>query len=448
MFIRISFLSIVFFATIFIYLSALNPLGVTFQYFKGYYIETSLSILLVSSFFIGAFLTFFVYTIRDIRRGFKERKLAKEQQQLWDLFYSATEALFKDDLPKAERQLLTYIKKKGDDPKAYLKLAEVYQRQGKIKKAIDTLEGARALKRDKFEILFMEAQIYKGAKDYDGALRTYQEIVALNPNNREAIRELRDIYITQKQWEEALKLQRRLIPLAPKGEADQENKLLLGLHYERAKDLAERGKISRAIKEAKEIIKEEPSFIPAQVLLGDLLHQTDKDKEAVKVWRRGFEKTGETIFLTRLEDLYLSQAHPRAIIDIYLDAMAKKPEDIIIPFYYARLCLRLEMIDEALEKLQEMDIHLANYPAYHYLLAEIYAHRGNHEKATAEYRKGLRLEGVTIIPYRCTYCQKEIKNWHPMCPYCGQWGTIITPSAEGATGTITPLPTRLAAWDT
>jgi lipopolysaccharide biosynthesis regulator YciM len=447
MFMRISFLSIIIFGVILIYLSILNPFGVTFQYLKGNYIETSLSVLLVASFFIGALLIFLIYSIRDIRRSLRERKQNKEREQLWDLFYSATDALFKNDLSRAEKQILAYLKKKPDDPNAYLKLAEVYQKGGKVKKAIETLERARDLKKDKLEILFMEAQIYKTVKDYDGATRTFKEIVALNPENREAMKELRDIYTEGKAWEEALKLQRKIIKKSTKDEIDQEKKLLRGLHYERARLMAERGKEEKGIKDLKEVIKENPSFIPAQVLLGELFRQTGKDKDAIRVWRRGFEKTGEIIFLNKLEDLYLSEEHPRGIINLYLAAMEKNPDNIIIPFFYARLCLRLEMIDEALDKLEEMDIHLANHPSYHYLLAEVYAHHGDYEKAMGEYRKGLKLEGGAYVPYICTTCQKEIRSWLPLCPECGQWGTFTPRTSEEVKMPLASLPSRLVAWD-
>ncbi len=425
MFIRISFLSIIIFGAMFIYLSILNPLGVTFQYFKGNYIETSLSILLVASFFIGALLIFLIYSIKDIRRALRERKQKRERDQLWDLFYSATDALFKNDLPRAEKQILAYLKKKPADPNAHLKLAEVYQKGGKVKKAIETLERARDLKKDKLEILFMEAQIYKTVKDYDGATKTFKEIVSVNPNNREAMKELRDIYIEEKEWEEALKLQRKIIKVSAKGEIDQEKKLQQGLHYERARLMAEKGKE-----------------------LGELLRETGKSKDAIRVWRRGFEKFGEIIFLNKLEDLYLSQEHPRGIINLYLEAMEKNPDNIIIPFFYARLCLRLEMIDEALDKLEEMDINLSNHASYHYLLAEVHAHRGDYETAMGEYRKGLKLEGgAYYVPYLCTNCQKEIKNWLPRCPECGQWGTF-TPRTTGESKVpFSPLPSRLMGWD-
>ncbi len=447
MLMRISFLSIIIFMGVFIYLYILNPVGVTFQYFTGSYLEISLSILLVTSFLVGALIIFFIYSVRDIRRILRGRKDKKDREQLWNIFYSATDALFKNDLPTAEKHIMNYLKKKSDDPNAYLKLAEIYQKGGKIKKAIETLEMARDLKKDQLEILFMEAKIYKMAEDYPGATRTFKEIIRLNPKNRESLKELRDIYIEGKEWEEALSLQKRIVKMSPKGEVDQEKKLHQGLQYESAKRMAETGKEGRGIKEVKEILRENSSFIPAQVLLGELLRKAGKMKDAIRVWQKGFEKSREIIFLNKLEDLYLSEEHPRGIINIYLDAIEKNPDNIVIPFFFARLCLRLEMIDEALEKLKDMEVNLSDHPSYHYLLAEVYSHRGDYEQAAGEYREGLKLEGGTYVPYRCTSCEKEIKKWLPLCPECGQWGTFTACTKEEIKVPISPLPSQLMAWD-
>ncbi|OGP94473.1 MAG: hypothetical protein A2Z19_00120 [Deltaproteobacteria bacterium RBG_16_54_18] len=447
MFIRISFLSIIMFMVFFFYLYSLNPMEVTFQYFTDSYVDTSLSVLLVGSFLIGSVLIFFVYSLRDLKRALRTRKEKREREQLRDILYSATDALFKNDLAKAEKQIQTYLKKRTDDPNAYIKLAEIYQKGEKFKKAIDTLEKARLLKTDQLEILFMEARVYKASQDYGGAVRIFKEIVAFNPNNREALRELRDIHSEEREWDDALRLQKRIIKLSPKGEIEQEKRLQQGLQYERARVTSEQGEAGKAIKEVKEILKENASFIPAQVLLGDLFRQTGKVKDAISVWQRGFAKSREMIFLSKLEDLYIAEEHPRAIINVYLDAMQKNPDNIIIPFFYARLCLRLEMIDDALEKLQEMEPNFSENPSYHYLLAEVYSHRGEHAQAALQYREGLRLEEGAATPYRCTACQYEVKKWQPHCPQCGQWGTFSIPGEEAIKAPLGPLPSQLMAWD-
>jgi len=440
MFTRLLFLFIIFFAGVFVYISYLNPLSIKFQYLKGSYLNTSLSILLISSFFLGVLIIFFIYLFLDIKKAIKERKDKKEKEQLWERFYQATEALFKGDLINAEKHVLTYLQKRPDDPKAFLMLAEIYQKGGKFQEAIDTLKKAKDLKMDQLEILFREAKIYKETKNYTGAIIALQEIITLNSTNLEAMRELRDIFIYEKKWDRALDLQRRIIKVSPEEENELERKLQQGLKFELAKFKAEKGEKEKGIKELKEIIKKDHSFTPPQILLGELLSQDEDIKEAIKVWRKGFDETHEIIFLNKLEDLFLSQGDPRSIIHIYLEAMEKHPDNIVIPFFYARLCLRLEMIDEAMERLKEIETILSDHPFYHYLLAEVYSHRADYENTSQEYRRGLELEGGGYIPYCCTNCQNEVNDWLPSCPRCGQWGTLSVCTHEEIKVPFLPSP--------
>lgn len=444
---RLFFLFISIFLGIFLYISYLNPETIRFQYVTGRYLETSLSIVLVGSFFLGTLIIFVIYLIKDFRRTIREARNKKEREQLWEIFYSATDALFKNDLPKAEKQILSYLGKKPDDPNAYLKLAEIYQKGERFKKAIETLEKAKDLKKDQLEILFMEAQIYKEAKDYPGAMRAFKEIMTINPNNREALRELRDIYIDENEWEEALDLQKKIVKKSPKGEIEHEKKLLLCLRYECARLMVENEGKERGMKELREIIKEDYSFAPPQILLGELLFKRGETKEAIKVWQKGFRRTHEIIFLSKLENLFLAEEDPRGIIHTYLEAMEKNPDNIVIPFFYARLCLRLEMLDEALERLKEMETPLSEHPSYHYLLAEVYSHRADYKHAAEEYRKGLEQEGGSYVPYRCTNCRKEARDWLPFCSECGQWGTFTACTQETIKVPLVLPPSQSMVWD-
>ena len=105
------------------------------------------------------------------------------------------------------------------------------------------------------------------------------------------------------------------------------------------------------------------------------------------------------------------------------------------------------MIDEALEKLREMETYLTEHPSYHYLLAEVYAHRADYEHAAEEYRKGLAIEGGMYVPYRCTNCQRKVKDWLPLCPSCNQWGTFNVCTREDIKAPLSLHPSQLMRWD-
>jgi tetratricopeptide (TPR) repeat protein len=436
MFIRTVLILVVVVSGLYIYISSLNPLAITFQYYRGTAVGTSLAVLLISAFFAGAFLVALAYLVRDIVRVIRGRRQKKEQDNLLKWFHLATDALYKDNLPKAERHMRAYLAKRENDPVAYLRLADVYQRGGRLSEAIETLQRAKQLNRDQLEVLFAEAQIYKEKGDHEGAIAALEEILAIDASNLEALTTLRDIYTEEHRWEQGLDIQSKIVKSSPADDLDQEKTRYRGIRYEYAQTLVDAGEHERSVRELRDIIKDDPSFVPPQVLLGDVLAQSGDPKEALKVWRKGFDESGHSIFLTRLEDSYLKQEDPRGIIRLYREAMDSAPDNIVIPFFYARLCLRLEMVDEALDRLLEMETNLGEHPMYHFLLAEVYLHRGEYQEAATRYQQGLRLRHDLAIPYRCTACRKEVREWQPLCPNCGQWGTftvcteqIITPPA-------------------
>ena len=438
MFTRLLFLFLTILFGLYIYISSLNPLQVKFQFYPKSFINTSLSILVMASFFFGGLIVFLIYFLKDMKRAFRERKAQKLQHFLWIRFQKGTEALFRGDLKKAERYFWEYLERKGDDLAVCLRLAEVYHREGKDDAAMEVLRKARSTSGDGLEVLFQEAHLYREKGDLEGAKRALEEVLRIDPSNLEALKALRDIEMERKRWDEALKLQKRVLKASS---ADGEGRaLLMGLRYEKAKALAQGERVQEARKELKEIFKEDPSFVPAQVLWGELLQREGKGKEAVRVWKRGWERTGRIIFLEKLESHFLSEGDPRGIVHIYLKALEASPKNLALPFFYARLCLRLEMVDEALEKMKELEGLLSHHPAYHFLLAEIHQHRGETEEAARAYRRGLELEGRDVVNYRCKICGREERGWVDFCQGCKRWGTYYVCAVEGPEETGVSFP--------
>jgi lipopolysaccharide biosynthesis regulator YciM len=278
----------------------------------------------------------------------------------------------------------------------------------------------------------------------------------LDEDNLKALKSLREIYRESRKWEEAIRTQKSILKLTKGKKAEEdETCFYLGLKYEHARDLLNRGgedDLENALKEAKEIVRERKNFQPGFALLGDIYLRMGRWASAGKVWGKSFTRFKSVIFLLRLEDLYLGREDPDTLLRIYQRAFKYDPENWVIAFFYSKLCLRLEMLDEALEEIDEISLRQKDFPALHRLLAEIYLHKKDFSRAAQEFEKTFELSGTSYLPFICTTCRRESKEWMAYCPQCHQWGTYsieesdkIFASPSSPSSEQLQLPLRLDA---
>ncbi|MEI6153858.1 MAG: hypothetical protein WCQ90_07210, partial [Deltaproteobacteria bacterium] len=98
-------------------------------------------------------------------------------------------------------------------------------------------------------------------------------------------------------------------------------------------------------------------------------------------------------------------------------------KNYLVSFLYARLCLRLEMIDEAIDMLNILFAEGLDFKGLHKAMAEAYIHRGEMENAVEEFRKAFPAEHV-YIPFICTNCQAKKVEWVNFCENCNSWDTV------------------------
>jgi len=256
----------------------------------------------------------------------------------------------------------------------------------------------------------------------------------LDETNLKAMRSLREIYLSSRRWEEAIRIQKSILKLAKGKQAEDEETLFyLGLKYEHARERLNQGSegnLESALKEAKEIIRERKSFQPGFVLLGDIYLRMGRWASAGKVWGKSFTRFKSIIFILRLEDLYLGREDPGTLFRIYQRVLRNNSDNWVIAFFYAKLCLRLEMLDEALEVINDISIRVKDFPAQHRLLAEIYLHRKDFGRAAQEFERTFELSGTSYLPFSCSVCERESIEWVAYCPRCHQWSTYTIKEDE------------------
>jgi lipopolysaccharide biosynthesis regulator YciM len=413
----------------FLWLSYLNPLNVEFHFFSRTF-ETDLSTLMISSFVLGAILVFIITLTRDAKRaieGFQKSRQLKKGQMLKEELNKGMDDFLRGNLPKAKTHFLTVLKSDPSQIDLYFRLSEIALKEGHEEEAFHWLERGRLTDMRNVDILLAEASLYQRIKRLDEAIRTLKLAIGLDETNIKTMRQLREIYLYSKRWEDAIRVQKSILKLTTGKQAEEEETFFfLGLKYEHAKELYSRGgeeNLENALKEVKEIVRERKPFQPGFILLGDIYLRMGRWASAGKVWGKSFTRFKTIIFILRLEDLYLNREDPSTLLRIYQSAISQNPDNWVLAFFYAKLCLRLEMLDEALEVINEISLRLKDFSALHRLLAEIYLHKKDFGRAAQEFEKTFELSGTSHLPFTCSVCERESIEWTAYCPQCHQWST-------------------------
>lgn len=403
---------------LYLYLLLLNPEGLKVQIYPSKYWETSLGLVVLLAFLAGGLIVGLTDAMKDLKRTLEVKAFKRRQKALWEYLEEAEESLCEGDFEEAEERLKKAVKLLPERPFVYLKLGELYLSTGDWQKAEEALKRARIFEGAETRKLMLEARVALLKGDQQRAEKALLELLRQNPLNREALKALRDLKVKQGLWDEAYEFQERLSKLG-----FEKEEMLLGLRYERVKALYEKDR-KEALKELKSMSKDYPHFVPCWVLWGDLLMKRGKERASLEVWRRGWEETQNPVFLERLEEYFISKGDPRGAIRLYLESMAKRPDDVLLRFLYARLLYRLGLTEEALGRLEEDGELLKGFAPYHYLRARAFAKTGDWQKAFLEFEQGLKLEGRGLFFYRCSNCGQKAPQWSDRCPNCGLWGTF------------------------
>jgi len=420
----------------FVWVSYQNPLDVQFHFF-GETFETELSVLMITSFLIGAILIFIGTLTRDARHAVKEyisHRQKREEEALKEELNKGMEVFLQGDLKKAKTHFAGVLKRDPTQIDLYLRLSEIAVQEGNDQDALHWLSRAELIDMKNIDILIHQSGVYQRMKRLDEAVRVLNRAIGLDETNLNALKSLRQIYQDSRRWEEAIRVQRSILKLTRGKQAEEEETLFyLGLRYERARDLLSRGdekNLENALKEIKETVRERKTFEPGFVLLGDIYLRMGRWASAGKVWGKSFTRFSSIIFMLRLEELYLEREDPSTLLRIYQRALKHNPENWVLAFFYAKLCLRLEMLDEALEEIDEISLRVKELPALHRILAEIYLHKKDFSRAAQEFERTFELSGTSYLSFFCTNCERESKEWVAYCPQCHHWSTYTIKEAE------------------
>lgn len=423
---KISLLFFLLFFIAYVMLSFLNSDKVRLEVGFGRPFETTVTNYIAASFVLGVIVSIIASFFGDARRGIakwrKERK-DRERNEAIEFFDKAKLYEMKGDIDKAVENFNRVLKAVPDMEEAYLAYADMHASRGEPARAAGILDLAEAHIGKTEHVMLKKAQVHRAQQDMGAVERDLKDLLKVREGSLEAMGALRDVYIGRKAWPEALEIEEKI---RKQIKTPDEDLRLAGLKYANAKELFLREDprlYDQVLKNLRELIGDFKRFIPAYILSGDVYRKTNKLNDAGRVYGRGFAKTGHVIFLSQMEDLYLGKREPGVILKIYRRLMDVAPKNQLLMFLYARLCLKLEMIDEATDILTTLLADEKEFRGLHRAMAEAYIHRGKLAEAVKEFGLSFPMNQV-YLPFYCVKCNEVKAEWSDFCESCYNWNTI------------------------
>jgi len=258
----------------------------------------------------------------------------------------------------------------------------------------------------------------------DEAATLYRYVLQRWPQHADALRGLRDLAIEARDWDEAVAIQQRLLTAAAPTDRAVESEWLAVGYYELGRLELARANTAAAITHFRAALKADRDFLPAVLALGDACEAAGDHREAVRTWERAAESRPALPLLARLERVYRREGRPTRMIALYRTASERVPDDLALSLALGRVYFELEMLDEAADVFEKLEVRAPDLPVIHAFLGAVFERRGDTRDAFEEYRRALRMSHGFDWPHRCQACSAAAPTWQDRCPQCQRWNTL------------------------
>ena len=387
----------------------------------------SVGMALAWAFALGVAVTATIGLARELGRmleRWRMRRAGRKAEEIEEEYSRGLVAVLEGREEEALRSFRAVLERDSRHFNTLIKLGEVLRRQGKHAEAIECHLKAHHLKPDSTRPLYALVDDHEAKGEMDRARAVLGKILSIDKAAAGAWRKLRALHAREQDWVAAGEAQARLERLSRGRPADGDRRWGLGIRYEIARRQLADGRTREATAGFRRLIKENESFIPAHVGLGEALSDGGEEREALEAWHGGFERTGSPIFLTLLENHHLQREEPMGAIEALKRCVARARRDTVARFYLGKLYFRLEMLEDSLAVLSSLEGRATYAPSLHYLLGRIHERRENWLDAIGEYRSVIKEMELVQLDYRCQACRAATMEWTDRCSSCGEWNTV------------------------
>ena len=395
--------------------------------------------ILVGTYLTGVLTFLVVFLLRgsaDLAERWRMLQGRRAGRAVDDLYNRGMEAILEGRDEKALEYFQSILSREPENHPALLRAGAVMRSLKRHAEAVELHKRAHRLHDTDLEPLYELVKDYEAMEQVGKSKVVLNRIIQLRPRRAlSAYRKLRKYAIAESEWARAWELQGLIEEQMEKTpyKREAEHRFSIGLRYEMACAAAREHKEKDALNALRKLTRSDVGFIPAHLKLGETLKLQGHADQAVQVWESGFEQTGSPVFLTMIEEHYLSEEDPEGAIRAAQTAVTRARKDFMPRFFLAKLYLRLEMIDEAHREFRALAARATASPTMHAFLGSVLERRGEHREAAAHYRQVITGLDYLKLQYRCQICEERFASWRDRCGVCGEWNQIALDFGEDPT---------------
>lgn len=352
------------------------------------------------------------------------KQLLSESRRVPSSYFKGLNFLLNEQPDKAIEAFIEVVKVDPETIELHFALGSLFRRRGEVERAIRMHQNL--LDRNDLPQEFREDALYELAQDYfkAGLLDRAEELLLRLEGTRHeqaALRQLLEIYETEKDWEKAIATSRRMDSITGQSSA----KDIANYYCELAANAITHSRPEEARQRLREALEVNRKCARANVLLGELEMQLGRPAAAIEAWKKiEFQNPAYfALVAERLMEAYRQLGKPDEGLQLLRGYLTLQPSVDLLDTVF-RTALELQGTEAAYRLVRE---ELRRHPTLLGLDRLLEAQLLN---APPSWRQDLELikslvqsHTRSLAMYRCGACGFRARQYYWRCPACGGWET-------------------------